>query len=159
LIKAIAIDDEPLALKIVESFCGKLEDVELMKTFTSQEQALSYMENYPVDLLFLDIQMPAKDGITFYKHLEHKPPVIFTTAYGSYAVEGFNVAAVDYLVKPFSFERFEKACDKARKTLQLRRRFFIFKGRLPVAQNKIIRHPVYTIRRRLHPDLFPKHKI
>ena len=119
MIKAIAIDDEPLALKIVESFCARLKDVELVKTFTSQDQALNYLENYPVDLLFLDIQMPARDGISFYKHLERKPPVIFTTAYDTYAVEGFNVEAVDYIVKPYSFERFSKACDKARKILHL----------------------------------------
>jgi DNA-binding LytR/AlgR family response regulator len=119
LIKAIAIDDEPLALKIVESFCGKTEGISLLKTFTSQEEANRYLENYPVDLIFLDIQMPNEDGISFYRKVKQNTAVIFTTAYDSYAAEGFNVNAIDYLVKPYSFERFDRACAKARKVLQL----------------------------------------
>jgi two-component SAPR family response regulator len=112
MIKAIAIDDEPLALKIITHFCSQVDYVELLKTFTKTDEALAYLEKNPVDLLFLDIQMPGKNGIDFYKMLSPETMVIFTTAYSEYAVEGFNVNAVDYLLKPFSFERFLTATDK-----------------------------------------------
>lgn len=113
MIKAIAIDDEPLALKIISNFCEQSSDIQLEKTFTSQTEALKYIKKFPVDLLFLDIQMPKKDGISFYKNIDQNLPVIFTTAFQEYAVEGFNLNAVDYLVKPFTFERFEEAVKKA----------------------------------------------
>ncbi len=113
MLKAIAIDDEPLALKVITRFCAQMEGIQLEKTFTSQVDALKHIRKYPVDLLFLDIQMPGKSGIDFYKKIENSVPVIFTTAYNEYAVEGFNVNAVDYLVKPFSQERFREAVHKA----------------------------------------------
>ncbi len=119
MIKAIAIDDEPLALTILEHLCNKNSDVVLEKTFTSQQEAVNYLENFPVDLIFLDIQMPEKDGVSFYKSLQNKPLVIFTTAFDSYAVEGFNVNAVDYLLKPIAYERFEIAIEKVKKLKQL----------------------------------------
>src|SRR5690606_3307431 len=119
MIKAIAIDDEPLALTILEHFCSKTNDIFLEKTFTSQKEALNYLEKFPVDLLFLDIQMPENDGVSFYKSLQIKPLVIFTTAFDHYAVEGFNVNAVDYLMKPIAHERFETAIDKVKKLKQL----------------------------------------
>lgn len=115
MIRAIAIDDEPLALTIIEHLCMKNADIVLEKTFTSQQDALQYLEKFPVDLIFLDIQMPEKDGISFYKSLEIKPMVIFTTAFDHYAVEGFNVNAVDYLLKPVAYERFETAIEKVKK--------------------------------------------
>lgn len=115
MIKAVAIDDEPLALKIITHFCGQVDYVALLKTFTKTDEALAYLEKNPVDLLFLDIQMPGKNGIDFYKMLSADTMVIFTTAYSEYAVEGFNVNAVDYLLKPFSFERFLTATDKVLK--------------------------------------------
>ena len=115
MIRAIAIDDEPLALTIIEHLCMKNADIVLEKTFTSQQDALQYLEKFPVDLVFLDIQMPEKDGISFYKSLEIKPMVIFTTAFDHYAVEGFNVNAVDYLLKPVAYERFETAIEKVKK--------------------------------------------
>lgn len=115
MIKAIALDDEPLALTIIEHLCAKHEDIVLEKTFTAQHDALTYLEKFPVDLLFLDIQMPEKDGVSFYKSLTIKPLVIFTTAFDHYAVEGFNVNAIDYLLKPIAFERFEQAIDKVKK--------------------------------------------
>lgn len=113
MLKAIAIDDEPLALKIISNFCEQTEGICLEKTFTSQVDALKYIRKYPVDLLFLDIQMPKKNGISFYKNIDHTVPVIFTTAFQEYAVEGFNLNAIDYLIKPFTFERFEEAVKKA----------------------------------------------
>jgi len=112
--KAIAIDDEPPALKIIEKFCVNSEHIELKKTFTNPEEALRYLKNFPVDLLFLDIQMPGYNGMEFFKSMENKPLVIFTTAFSEYAVEGFTVNAVDYLLKPYTSERFMLAVQKAR---------------------------------------------
>lgn len=120
MIRAIAIDDEPLGLKIITHFCEQIEFITLEKTFTKQSEALKYLKNYPVDLLFLDIQMPNKNGVDFYKMLDNDPMVIFTTAYSEYAVEGFNVNATDYLLKPFSEERFLAAAQKARNEFQFR---------------------------------------
>lgn len=113
MINAIAIDDEPPALKIVENFCSKIETIELTKTFTQPAEALKYIKKFPVDLLFLDINMPSISGIDLYKSVEQNTMVIFTTAYSEFAVEGFNLNAVDYLLKPFTFERFNQAVNKA----------------------------------------------
>lgn len=120
MIRAIAIDDEPLALQIIAHFCHQIDYITLDKTFTVQSEALKHLKKFPVDLIFLDIQMPNKNGINFYKLLENDVMVIFTTAYSEYAVEGFNVNATDYLLKPFSFERFEAAVQKARNEFQFR---------------------------------------
>lgn len=114
MIKAIALDDELPALQVIRNFCDQVEYVDLVKTFHQPGEALRYIQQYPVELLFLDIQMPAISGIDFYKSLPQQSMVIFTTAYSEYAVEGFNVNAVDYLLKPFSFERFTQAVQKAR---------------------------------------------
>ena len=121
MIKAIAIDDEPLALKIISHFCGQVDYTELYKTFTKTDEALAYLEKNTVDLLFLDIQMPGRNGLDFHKMLSPDTMVIFTTAYSDYAVEGFNVNAIDYLLKPFSFERFLTATDKALKEQRQRK--------------------------------------
>jgi DNA-binding LytR/AlgR family response regulator len=111
--KAIALDDEPPALEILQSFCTDITYIDLRKTFTKSEDAFKYLKKYPVDVLFLDINMPAISGIDFYKKLPHKTMVIFTTAYSEYAVEGFALSATDYLLKPFSFSRFQQAVAKA----------------------------------------------
>jgi DNA-binding LytR/AlgR family response regulator len=113
MITAIAIDDEPPALKVIETFCSGFDFIELQKTFTGTEEAANYLRKYPVDLLFLDIQMPSITGIDFYKTVEQNTMVVFTTAYSEYAVEGFNLNAIDYLLKPFTKERFEQAVRKA----------------------------------------------
>ncbi|MHA3786971.1 LytR/AlgR family response regulator transcription factor [Flavobacterium hauense] len=118
MIKAIAIDDEPLALKIIEHFCKQTDFIELDKTFTKTDEALRHIKKFPVDLLFLDIQMPGKNGIDFYRQLDADVMVIFTTAFSEYAVEGFNINALDYLLKPFSQERFMQAAEKAKKEMQ-----------------------------------------
>lgn len=120
MIRAIAIDDEPLGLQIISHYCGKIDFITLEKTFTKQSEALKYLKKFPVDLLFLDIQMPSKNGVDFYKMLDNNPMVIFTTAHSEYAVEGFNVNATDYLLKPFSAERFFTAVQKARNEFQFR---------------------------------------
>ncbi|SEV91784.1 two component transcriptional regulator, LytTR family [Chitinophaga sp. YR573] len=119
MIRAIALDDEPPALNVLQTFCEKVETIVLERTFTGTEDALKYLEQSPVDLLFLDINMPALSGIDFYKSLPQKIMVIFTTAYSEYAVESYNLSAIDYLLKPFTFKRFQQAIDKADKYLRL----------------------------------------
>lgn len=113
MIKAIAIDDEPPALKVIENFCTDTPSIELQKTFTSPRDALKYLAKFPVDLLFLDINMPSLSGIDLYKEVRQDTMAIFTTAHSEHAVEGFNLNAVDFLLKPFTFERFTQAVNKA----------------------------------------------
>jgi DNA-binding LytR/AlgR family response regulator len=113
MITAIAIDDEPPALKVIETFCAAFDFINLQKTFTRTDEVLKYVRKYPVDLLFLDIQMPSLSGIDLYKSVAQNAMVIFTTAFSEYAVEGFNLNAVDYLLKPFTRERFAQAVHKA----------------------------------------------
>lgn len=117
MIKAIAIDDEPPALDVIETFCGKIDFIDLQKTFTKPTEALKYLRKFPVDLLFLDIQMPSLTGIEFYKAVQQETKVIFTTAHSEYAVEGFNLQAVDFLLKPYTFERFEQAVKRAQEAI------------------------------------------
>ena len=114
MITAIAIDDEPLALDIIATFCKKIDYLDLKRTFTETVEAFEYIKENEVDLLFLDINMPFLSGIDFYKKLGKNTMVIFTTAYSKYAVEGFNLNAADYLLKPFDFARFQQAVEKAK---------------------------------------------
>ncbi len=119
MITAIAIDDEPPALKIIENFCALDHSPDhnrilLVKTFTRPNEALKYLRKYPVDLLFLDIRMPSLSGLKLYTAIEQVSMVIFTTAYSEYAVEGFNLNAIDYLLKPYTYERFVQAVNKAK---------------------------------------------
>ena len=113
MINAIAIDDEPPALRVLENFCNRIDFISLQKTFTKTEDAMKYLEKFPVDQIFLDIHMPAISGIDFYKSIKQETMVIFVTAHSQYAVEGFNLNAIDYLLKPFPFERFQQAVKKA----------------------------------------------
>ena len=113
MIKAIAIDDEPPALKVIETFCADTDFITLEKTFTKPAEAQKYLSKFPVDLLFLDINMPSLTGIEFYKTVRQETMAIFTTAHSEYAVEGFNLNAVDFLLKPFTYERFLQATTKA----------------------------------------------
>jgi Response regulator of the LytR/AlgR family len=113
MIKAIALDDEPLALSIISNFCSQADNIQLDKVFTKPNDARKYIDNFPVDLIFLDIQMPSISGLDFLKDLEKEIMVIFTTAYPEYAVEGFNLSAIDFLLKPFTQERFQQAVTKA----------------------------------------------
>jgi len=116
--RCIAIDDEPLALQLINEFASRISFLDLQKTFTDPDEAKEWIQDHEVDLLFLDIQMPDVNGLQFYKSLAKKPLVIFTTAYQEFAVEGFNVDAVDYLLKPFEYDRFLKAVFKAREYLE-----------------------------------------
>lgn len=118
MINCIAIDDEPLALEIIESFCDAIPFLKLQKTFTDTDEAAKYLRKFPVDLIFLDIQMPHTTGIEFYKLHGQNKMVIFTTAFSHYAVEGFNLNAIDYLLKPIEPKRFDQAVNKANDYLQ-----------------------------------------
>ncbi len=113
MINAIAIDDEPLALKVISSHCEKTDFVNLQKTFTHPTEALKYLRKYPVDLLFVDIQMPSMNGITLVKAIPQKKMIIFTTAFSEYAVVSYELNAIDYLLKPINFNRFTQAVNKA----------------------------------------------
>ncbi len=111
-IKCIVIDDEKLAREYIINYIAKIPQLELVGDFNSPLKAIDLIKEKKVDLLFLDIQMPDITGINFMKSLDQKPDVIFTTAYQDYAIEGFNMNAMDYLLKPFSFERFFQAVNK-----------------------------------------------
>ncbi len=119
--KAIAIDDEPPALKVIEHFCQKLDYIDLERSFTSPSEALKYLRKFPVDLVFLDIQMPGISGIEFVKAIGQNSMIIFTTGHSQYAVESYNLNAVDYLLKPFAEERFQIAASKAAELFQFSR--------------------------------------
>jgi len=117
MIRVIAIDDEPLALRQLEMYMAKVPFLELVAACSSAAMAAPYVAK--ADALFLDINMPDLSGMDFIKSLPHPPAVVFTTAYSEYAVEGFRVNAVDYLLKPFSFKEFEASCEKLRKHLEM----------------------------------------
>ena len=118
-VNCIAIDDEPLALDIIREYCAKVPFLNLMDSFVNPVDSIQYLMNNPVDLLFLDIQMDQLTGIQLLNVLKTKPMVIFTTAYDSFALQGYELDAIDYLLKPISFERFMKAVDKVYDKLQL----------------------------------------
>lgn len=113
MINAIAIDDEPLALKVIRSLCDKSENIHLQKTFTQPTEALKHLRKFPTDLIFCDIQMPAMTGINLVKSLQKNTMVIFTTAFSEYAVVSYELNAVDYLLKPINQKRFTQAIAKA----------------------------------------------
>jgi len=117
----VAIDDEYPATQVVESFINKIPDVEMLASFTKADEALNFVNENRVDFIFLDIQMPEISGIEFIQSLRKSEKIIFTTAYDQYAVEGFKLNAVDYLLKPFSFDRFAQAVNKAKKLVDLER--------------------------------------
>lgn len=120
--KCIAIDDEPLALNVIEMFCKKIPGVELCAVFSDGVDALQYIRTEKPDLVFLDINMPQMSGVEIAKLLEKDILIVFTTAYQDFAVEGFELEALDYLLKPFSFQRFFKAVSRAEKQLELKER-------------------------------------
>lgn len=120
MLKAIAIDDEPIALEVIKSHSGKISFIELTACFTNAYEAAEYLRKEKTDLLFLDIKMPDISGIEFLKSLPHPPMVVFTTAYSEHAVQSFELDAIDYLLKPFSQARFLKACHKAHELYTLK---------------------------------------
>ncbi len=127
-VSCIIIDDEPSSQNVLKSFVNRVDYLELKKVCNNALEALDYLKSNTVDLLFLDINMPELSGISFYKSLQNPPKVIFTTAYSEYALEGFEVEATDYLLKPFSFERFLKALEKVKKFITENKKTIIVKS-------------------------------
>lgn len=117
MISAIAIDDEPKAIEVIQHHISKINGITLLEHFYNAEDALAFLKQNPVDLIFLDINIPHLSGLEMLDQLQRKPHIIFTTAYADYAVESYNYNAVDYLLKPFEFERFQIAIDKVEKRL------------------------------------------
>ena len=109
----IIVDDEYLAQKLLQDYVSKVESLQLVATCSNAFEAMNALKNHQVDIMFLDIQMPDLTGLELVKSLEHKPAIIFTTAYSEYAVDAFNLSVVDYLLKPFDFPRFFQAVSKA----------------------------------------------
>jgi len=118
-VNTIAVDDEPLALALVTDYIRKTGHLELKGEFDNPLDAMDFLGDHQVDLIFLDIQMPDLSGIDFIRTLLHPPKVILTTAYEKYAIEGFKVNAVDYLLKPFSYHEFIASVQKARHLIEL----------------------------------------
>lgn len=119
MIKAISIDDEPSALDVISIHASKIPSIEIINSFTNPEKALLFLKDNPVDLIFLDINMPGISGLELLDRLRYSPLVIFTTAYSEYAIDSYNYEAIDYLLKPIEFDRFYKAIGKTQKALQL----------------------------------------
>ncbi len=126
-IRCCIVDDEPLARSGIEGYVGKLPYLSCVGTFSSALDLLTKLDELKPDLLFLDIQMPHLTGLDFVKSLSNPPKVIFTTAYDQYALEGFELDVLDYLMKPVSFERFLKAAEKAKSLFQDSRDSFFVK--------------------------------
>lgn len=130
MITAIAIDDEPSAIEVIKHHISKLESVELMAHFHHPIEAVDYLKNNPIDLIFLDINMPQMSGLELLQSLQIIPAIIFTTAYSEFAVDSYQYNAVDYLLKPFEFDRFQVAIQKAEKqitSLKSNQKFFFIK--------------------------------
>ena len=121
MLRAIAIDDEPIALDVISNFSQKVPGIGLDACFTDAFRALDYLQKNKVDLIFLDIKMPDISGTDLLQSMASPPMVIFTTAYSEHAVRGFELDAIDYLLKPFSLARFLKACNKANEQFELKK--------------------------------------
>lgn len=121
MIHAIAIDDEPPALQLISHYCNQIDYIKLDKTFTVPSDALKYVNTHPVDLMFLDIQMPEILGTDFRRKIEKDVMVVFTTAFSSFAIEGYELSVIDFLLKPYSLERFKLATEKVSSYYQLNR--------------------------------------
>lgn len=143
MIRVIAIDDEPLALKQLTTYIQRVPFFELVAACQSAVEAADLLRSEHVDALFCDINMPDLDGMTFVRQLTEPPLVVFTTAYSEYAVEGFRIDAVDYLLKPFGFDEFSRAAERIRQRMQLQPRMESISVR---ADHKTVIIPLNTIR-------------
>ena len=124
----IVVEDEPLAIRLIEDNIRRIPFLNLKAVFQKADEAAAFLEKNPVHLAFLDIHLPGQSGLSLAKTIAKPTQIIFTTAYEQHAVDGFEIQAVDYLLKPIRFDRFEKACLKAKELYELRN---------PVAQQKI----------------------
>ena len=113
MMNCIALDDEPLALDIIEAYVKKHPELNLIARCNNADEVLKVLNSKHIDLMFLDIQMPGVTGLNFIRSLKNKPLFMFTTAYSEYAIDGFELDAIDYLLKPIAYDRFEKAIEKA----------------------------------------------
>lgn len=132
MLNVLIVDDEPLALDVLETYIGQMPELRLVKRCSNALEANDALKQEHVDLMFLDIQMPQLTGTDFVKTLTHPPMVVFTTAYPNYAIQGFDLNALDYLLKPISLERFMKAVNKAVEHAELSQR-----EAMPVASNTL----------------------
>src|ERR1700753_2118995 len=121
-LKCIIIDDEPIARKLIEEFIEDIEYLELVGQAENPAKALSLLSNNVVDVIFLDINMPTINGIDFLKSSKNTASIIMTTAYAQYAVDAFELDVLDYLVKPIPFDRFLKACNKAKEAYDIKKK-------------------------------------
>ena len=117
-IKCLIVDDEPLAINVIKNYLEPIDNFEISESFNNALEALNYLKHNSVDLIFLDINMPILDGISFIKSLEHPPLIIITTAYSEFAVETYELDVIDYLIKPIEFPRFMKALSKVERRVQ-----------------------------------------
>lgn len=120
-IKCLIIDDEPLAISVIENYLKEFEDIQVVGTFSNALDALNFLKGEKVDLIFLDINMPLLDGLSFIQFLEGKPTIIITSAHREFAVETYELGVLDYLVKPISFPRFVKSINRVIKTLDFKK--------------------------------------
>ena len=144
----LIVDDEPLAQEIIETYINNMPSLNLIAKCSNAIEANEALRNNQIDLMFLDIQMPQITGVEFLKTLQHPPMVIFTTAYSNYAIEGFELNAIDYLLKPISMDRFIKAVNKASELFDLNKKeivevsaggddFFFVKSDKKISKSKI----------------------
>ena len=118
-INCLIIDDEPLAVNVIKNYIHEIDNVNIINTFNSAIEALNFLKEHEVDLIFSDINMPLLDGLDFIKNLEKKPLIIITTAYDEYAVKSYELDVLDYLVKPIPFPRFIKSINRAIKAMDI----------------------------------------
>jgi DNA-binding LytR/AlgR family response regulator len=118
MMRCLIVDDEPLARQLLESYLARIEELKHVKTCSNAVEAFTFLQEHPVDLIFLDIEMPQTNGIELLRSLKHKPLVILTTAYREYAFEAYDLDVVDYLLKPISFERFLRGIAKIKQLKQ-----------------------------------------
>lgn len=137
-IRCLVIDDEPLALEVIETYLEQIPGIELVATFQNPMDALDVMKSTRIDLIFLDIEMPLLSGINFVKTLQKPPKIIFTTAYRNYATESYELDAVDYLLKPISFVRFLKAINKYKNLVN------ISKPKLTIKDEQVVNDHLYV---------------
>jgi len=147
VLRSLIVDDEPLARRVLENYIAQIPEIELVASCTSADEARKVVDQQSVDLIFLDIRMPGMSGLEFARSLTDGPLVIFVTAFPEHAVEGFELEAVDYLVKPFSLERFHQAVNRVKYLLEVENRHQVptEPTLLIKADKKLYRLPFQTI--------------